>query len=121
MFDISDATNPTEIDNYLFGDDRYYSSESYDHKAITIDFTRDIIVLPYVYHGNISQTAGFLVMGYSEEDGFYEKANVEFDDIKSSEVLRVIFIDDIFYALRENSLTAVSMEDYSIKGEVSLS
>lgn len=46
LFDISDPTNPREIDTYIIGDRGTYSDALYDHKAFLLDVEKGLLVLP---------------------------------------------------------------------------
>lgn len=46
LFDVSDPTNPREIDTYIVGDRGSYSDALYDHKSFMFDSETGLLVLP---------------------------------------------------------------------------
>ena len=88
MFDVSDATAPTEIAKLSIGDRGTYSEISYNHKALLFSKDRDLIGIPITinrvpkdqkadpiaYGQPVWQ--GFLILGYDAEKGLYVRGMV---------------------------------------------
>ena len=67
MFDTSDPADVTEKHKLVLND--YYSEALYNHKAILIAPSKDIIAFPV--------DSGYDIYGYSDESGFYKRAHVD--------------------------------------------
>jgi uncharacterized secreted protein with C-terminal beta-propeller domain len=118
MFDISNPSDVTEKDklilNGLSG-----SEASSNHKAILVDARKSLIAFPADEY--------YMVYGYDSKTGFERLARITLtggatgDGYYWYEGLRGMFIDDVFYVIAPNSITAFDMNDGFAKlGTVSL-
>jgi uncharacterized secreted protein with C-terminal beta-propeller domain len=104
MFDISDPADVREKHTLII--DGHYSSEaSYDHHAILVNRTKNLIGFP--------ADNAYLVYSYSEADGFKQIAALR---TSSNEVhtQRGLFINDVFYLVGIGRRTTV--RSYQLPG-----
>ena len=104
MFDTTDPHAVTE--KHTLSLPYSYSEALYNHKAIVISAARDIIAFPSEY--------GYSVYGYSDEKGFYPRADLRIDrDDWSWSTVRGLYIGDYFYAVSDDALWVYRMDDFS--------
>ena len=137
MFDVSDVSNPVEVDKVIIGDRGTDSEVLRDHKAFLFDREKNLLVLPillaeikgdpaeledwaygdYVYQGayvySLTPEDGFKLQGrithYDDEDVF-EKSGYYFYGYGFN-VRRSLYIGDYLYTLSENKLKANRLSD----------
>ena len=84
LFDVTNFSNPTEMDSYVF-DSQAYSAADYDYHAFMWDAEKNLLVLPTYEHAYV----------FSVNDG---KISLVLDDVhKEGMVTRTIYINDYFY------------------------
>lgn len=100
MFDISDKTNVTA--KSVFNLDAGWSEALYNHKAILIDYEKNIIGFP----------AGdaYDVYGWTAERGFFLRARI--DTGSWSWNMRGLYADDYVYIVTTGKLTVLNISDY---------
>ncbi len=116
LFDVSDGTNPTQIDRQYLDEDAQWSwSEAqFDHHAMLYTPEDGLLVLPMA------------ASGYDPETGAYRYAQLlkvlrvsatgieEVGEIETSEaVIRVVRIDDVIYAVSDTGVKAYRLSDLS--------
>lgn len=103
MFDVSDPTNVTELQSaYPSGS---YTEASYNHHAILVDAEKDLIGFP--------MDDGYVIYGYSDEKGFYEKAYVRMG-VSYWDNARGLYIDGYFYIVLEEEIDVIDLASMSI-------
>ena len=75
MFDVSDLSNPLEIDSVIIGDGVTRSEILSDHKAILIDERKSIISIPAYYYGQ--EGLFFSVFGITDSNKITEMGKIE--------------------------------------------
>ncbi|MBN1165895.1 MAG: beta-propeller domain-containing protein [Methanospirillaceae archaeon] len=73
LFDVSDVTNPVEIDNIIIGESRSGSPVLTDHRAFLLDIGKDIMVLPVCIIRDVyrtKMTAAEIASDDDREDAF---------------------------------------------------
>ncbi len=108
MFDISDPADVTESHKLIFSD-IWWSEALSNHKAVVVSAQRDIIAFPL-------DRGGYIICGYSEEKGFYERYRLELDGW--SPATRGLYIDDYFYICTETTLYRYDMTSFKPCGEL---
>jgi uncharacterized secreted protein with C-terminal beta-propeller domain len=116
MFDISDPADVSEI-NKLIINDTYYSEVSYNHKAILIDSTKNIIAFP--------ADGKYFIYSYSRDKGFEEKAVISLhqndkDYYYYYQNLRGLYIGDYLYVVSELGISSYSMQTYRLQDTLDL-
>lgn len=108
MFDTSDKTDVTEIaKSVLYG--VYRSPAEYNHKAILIDSSKNIIAF-LAHEGN--GVYSYYVYSYTDEGGFKEEAVMPLGLISDWNV-RGLFIGDYLYVIGSESILSYSMSSYT--------
>ncbi len=110
MFDISDPANVTEKHKLLLGREISYSEALHNHKAALINAGKDVIAFP--------TWNGYLVYGYSDDTGFYERYVLEIEPGKMVGTLRSLYIGDSFYICSDYSLLRYDITDFAPTGEL---
>lgn len=101
MFDVSNLTNPKELYSVYIGDGKYsYSPVTDDHRALLYDAERSLIGFP----ANSDGQSGFVIYKI-ENEGFKKKASI-IDKSILKNVSRIIYIDDVVYALDMNKIVS---------------
>ena len=112
MFDVSDKRDVTECAKFIF-DDVFYSSASYNHKAILVDAGKNLI-------GFFTDDGHYHLFGYDPGSGFFEKAKIKVGSQYWSSDARGIYIDGLFYVVSQSSLTVMDLESSEVVCEVDL-
>ncbi|HIZ19274.1 MAG TPA: beta-propeller domain-containing protein [Firmicutes bacterium] len=99
MFDVSDPADVTERHSLPLKED--WSEASQNHKAILVDAERSLIGFPA---GN-----AYYLYGYSEQDGFFLRAQLPLSDGTSA---RGLYIGDTFYTVEEGRIAAYALSDF---------
>ena len=108
MFDTSDPYAVKE--SHTLEIDATCSDATYNHKAILIDSTLNLIAFPV--------NDSYQIYGYSAEDGFYLRKEVSFGDTWQTLVPRSIYSGDYFYVCSENGLGIYNLADLSPVGQM---
>ena len=120
MFNISDPYNVTEEDKAII-ENVYYSEALYNHKAILVSGTKNIIGFSaFGYWSDIIDDEVRLRDGeyyflYAYDNGeFVQKAAIEFDDYNYGQV-RGMYIGDYIYVVRAiGEISVVTMDDFEL-------
>ena len=107
MFDVSDPANVTEI--VAAYPKASYSEATYNHHAILIDAKKDLIGFP--------MDDGYVIYGYSDEKGFYEKAHIQMS-VNYWGNARGLYIDDYFYIVLDNEIDVISLNTMDVVARV---
>ena len=103
MFDVSDPENVTEMNTAY--PNAYYSDATYNHHAILVDAKKDLIGFP--------MDDGYVIYGYSDEKGFYEKAFIRMDIDYWGEA-RGLYIDEYFYIVLESEIVVIDLNTMDV-------
>ncbi len=109
MFDTADPTDVTEQQTLLLNFD--YSVALYNHKAILVSYDKNLIGFP--------TEKGYAIYGYSDEDGFVQKASLELTNEWYGDA-RGLFIGDGFYIVTNSSLTILDMDSFSVLAKLDI-
>ncbi len=104
MFDVSDPYDVVEKDKLLL--DIGYSTALYNHKAILISASRGIIGFPC--------DSGYVVYGYSEDEGFREITRTELDGVYWNGNSRGLYVGDYMYIVLQNCTAVLDMENFEL-------
>ena len=118
LFDVSDPTAPTEMDNYVL--DSYSRTEAtWDHKAVLYDPVRSMLVIPiysYNYTVDYSYSSSAWVFNVSGETGLTLWGKISHDADDYNNVRRSLYIDDTLYTVADTTIVASSLTDLSELG-----
>jgi inhibitor of cysteine peptidase len=147
LFDVSDVSNPQEIDKLEIGDRGSDSPVLYDHKAFLFDRARNLLVMPILvaevdqsqYPEGVPSWAygepvwqGAYVFDISIDDGLQIRGRItHIDDLSELEegyyyyyspfaVERSLYIDDVLYTISQARIKMNSLEDLAYINEVEL-
>ncbi|MCL2818304.1 MAG: beta-propeller domain-containing protein, partial [Actinomycetia bacterium] len=96
MFDTSDPRDVRELDTFIT--DIYYSEALFDHKAILVLPSLDLIGFP--------ADNGYMLFGY-DEYGFYQRPTARIDEAFNA---RGVLIDDHLYVCSPSGITVLNLE-----------
>ena len=147
LFDVSDVSNPQEIDKLEIGDRGSHSPVLEDHKAFLFDRSRNLLVMPILvaevdqsqYPEGVPSWAygepvwqGAYVFDISIDDGLQIKGRItHIDDLSELEegyyyyyspfaVERSLYIDDVLYTISQAKIKMNSLENLDYINEVEL-
>ena len=112
MFDVSDLDNPKELYSINIGQNNSVSSQiTKNHKALLYDKERNLIGFPLVDGGK----SGFVIFKINKDN--FEKIVSHFDTDKGyySSIDRIIYIEDIVYALSSSDLKSYDLYTMDLK------
>ena len=123
LFDVTDVSDPKEIDKYEIGDRGTDSPILYDHKAFLFDRSRNLLVIPVreaqinpaQYPGEIPDNAygeivwdGAYVFHVSLEEGLEVRGKITHS---TSSIQRSLYIGDVLYTISELKIKMNSLTD----------
>jgi len=147
LFDVSDVSNPQEIDKLEIGDRGSDSPVLYDHKAFLFDRARNLLVMPILvaevdqseYPEGVPSWAygepvwqGAYVFDISIDEGLQIRGRItHIDDLSELEegyyyyyspfaVERSLRIDDVLYTISQAKIKMNSLEDLAYINQVEL-
>ncbi len=140
LFDVSDVSNPTVLDQVEIGDRGTDSEALRDHKAFLFDKERELLVLPIreiVDTSSFDPRRGYVRQRYWQgayvftlnEDGFEERGKIshasnEYGDhywySSPSAVRRSLYMDDTLYTVSQTEIHAHDLDDLEKISEVDL-
>lgn len=142
LFDVSNVTNPVQIDNVTIGDRGSDSPVLYDHKAFLFDKSKNLLVIPILeakidrskYSGEVPPHAygepiwqGAYVFDVSLFHGFLLKGRIT--HLKNGMsiyeesywVKRSLYIEDVLYTISSRKIKLNMLDDLSPILEIELS
>ena len=137
LFNVTDVTNPTELDNIQIGDDYSDSIALNNPHAFNFDYEKNLLVIPvyqysYSYYGE-SSDSGYCAMVFhiSPENGITLEATIEHPEqnsdgyywnyyYQSNQIHRSFFIGDTLYTVSQTHLKANNLENYGQEALVEL-
>ncbi|MDH5691333.1 MAG: beta-propeller domain-containing protein, partial [Candidatus Bathyarchaeota archaeon] len=141
LFDVSNVTNPVQIDNVIIGDRGSDSPVLYDHKAFLFDKSKNLLVIPILeakidrskYPGEVPPHAygepvwqGAYVFDVSLFHGFVLKGRITHlkNGISTYEesywVKRSLYIEDVLYTVSNRKVKLNMLDDLSAMLEIEL-
>ena len=112
MFDVSDLDNPKELYSINIGENKSVSSQiTSNHKALLYDKERSLIGFPLTDGGK----SGFVIYKINKDN--FENIVSHFDTDKTyySSIQRIIYIEDIVYALSSKDLKSYDLYTMNLK------
>jgi len=141
LFDVSNVTNPVQIDNVTIGDRGSDSPVLYDHKSFLFDKSKNLLVIPILeakidiskYSGEVPPYAygepiwqGAYVFDLSLFHGFVLKGRITHlingmsIQEKSYWVKRSLYIEDVLYTISSRKIKLNMLDDLSPIREIEL-
>jgi len=129
LFDVSNASDPQEIDKEIVGVDGEWSDSFVleDHKALLFDKSKNLLVIPISISGTGSVWQGAYVFNISLPEGLVLKGNVTHleNGIEPWEtgywVKRSLYIDDVLYTISGKKIKMTNLENLELMKEIALS
>ncbi len=133
LFDVSNLTNPLEVDHIIIGEKGSDSEILRDHRAFLLDQNKNVMVIPIKeitnfptpgsqYNGSYipSIWQGTYVYGIDPAKGFIAKGRVTQEKIgpnnyseSGSAVKRSLLMDNILYTISHQNIIATDINDFS--------
>ncbi|MBD3248340.1 hypothetical protein GF382_03570 [Candidatus Falkowbacteria bacterium] len=130
LFDVSDVSDPKEVDTYVMGDAGSDSIALHDHKAFLFSKDKNLLVLPMMIREDL-ENRGWGKLTFSgaavfdiDEDGFELKGKIDHSDggqeaarrcwgycFYDNNVLRSLYMDDVLYTFSNNYLKMNDLGD----------
>ncbi len=142
LFDVSNVTNPVQMDTVVIGDRGSDSPALHDHKAFFFDRSRNLLVIPILeaeidesnYPGGVPPNAygtpvwqGAYVFDLSLFHGFVQKGRITHLSSGTSIyedaywVKRSLYIEDVLYTISNRKVALHAFDDLSSILEIALS
>lgn len=102
LFDVSDPTNPIEVDTVTFGDAYSHSDAQYDHKQILFDAKRSLFGFPM--NNYVGTDINAFVLVEVSENGFTPTKIVKLSDMGYN--LRGVTIGDVLFTVSNFGISA---------------
>ncbi len=129
MFDVSNFTNPREVDKYIIDSLYSYTEVGSDHKALLFDKELGLMVFPVSMSIPTGREwlywQGAFVFDVTLEDGFSLRGTItQQDDLSSSNwqktIRRSLYIDDVLYTISEKMVKMSSLDTLETLGTIEL-
>jgi inhibitor of cysteine peptidase len=129
MFDVSNFSNPREIDKYIINSLYSYTEVGNDHKALLFDKELGLMVFPVSMSiptgRDWSYWQGAFVFNVTVEDGFILRGTItQQDDLTSSNwqktIKRSLYIEDVLYTISEKMVKMSSLDTLETLGTTEL-
>jgi uncharacterized secreted protein with C-terminal beta-propeller domain len=130
MFDVSNFSNPREIDKYIINSLYSYTEVGSDHKALLFDKGLDLMVFPVSMSIPTGRDwiywQGAFVFNVTVEDGFVLRGTVtQQDDLTSTNwqqtIRRSLYIEDVLYTVSEKMVKMSALDTLVTLGTIQLS
>ncbi|MFC1678428.1 beta-propeller domain-containing protein, partial [Patescibacteria group bacterium] len=140
LFDVTDVSDPKEIDTYVMGDAGSDSIALHDHKAFLFSRDKNLLVIPVSIResfdnrswGNLTFSGAAVF--YVDSDGFELKGKIDHSEGGKSSptdywrgynyydntVKRSLYIDDVLYTFSNNFLLMHDLEDVELEKSLKL-
>jgi len=128
LFNVTDVTNPTELDNIQVGAGYSDSIALNDPHAFTFNYEKNLLVIPvyqysYGYYGENSDSGHYAMVFHISPDGISQEASIEHPEqrvdnnywgynYRSSQIRRSFFIGEILYTVSGTHLKANNLNGY---------
>jgi inhibitor of cysteine peptidase len=130
MFDVSNFSNPREIDKFVIDSLYSYTEVGNDHKALLFDRELGLMVFPVSMSVPAGREwlywQGAFVFDVTLEDGFVLRGTItQQDDMNSSNwqktIRRSLYIEDVLYTISEKMVKMSSLDTLKTLGTIELS
>ncbi|MFY3741421.1 MAG: putative secreted protein with C-terminal beta-propeller domain [Candidatus Nitrosomirales archaeon] len=135
LFDVSDVSNPREVDVFTIGDQGTESDVLYDHKALLFDKSKDILSIPVTTNLCMNRSPsdictqamfwrGFYTFGIDPDDGFELKKKIEHTSSANYYYgygSRSFYIGDVLYTVMDNVMKMNDLQDMNEIKAITLS
>lgn len=132
MFDVTDFSNPIELDKMIIGGRGSYTDISHDHKSLLFSKGKNILSFP-IYAANYDkntykhsfETQAAFVFSIGEDYKFNLRGNISHlngEDDYMDHIRRIIYINDNLYTISDNTIkisdfdTLQSIKDLQLNG-----
>ncbi|MGK7890349.1 MAG: beta-propeller domain-containing protein [Leptolyngbyaceae cyanobacterium] len=105
LFDVTDLTNPQEIDSYIFTGDFTSSEALWDHRAITYSPSQNLLAIPVDTNDPDTFTSG-LTLQVFEVDGTQGLTNLGNVSHGDAWINRSLYIETTLFAVSEQQISA---------------
>lgn len=134
IFDITDMKNPKEMFTEIIGGRGTYSPLNYDHKAMLFDKKKKLFAFPINVYQSVEgdnfdskfEFQGAYIYNLDLKDGFTLKSKISHMKGKTlyeeweNEIQRLLYVDNTLYVLSNSKISAHSLKNYELVGELSL-
>jgi len=134
IFDITDMKNPKEMFTEIIGGRGTYSPLNYDHKAMLFDKKKKLFAFPINVYQSVEgdnfdskfEFQGAYIYNIDLKDGFTLKSKISHMKGKTlyeeweNEIQRLLYVDNTLYVLSNSKISAHSLKNYELVGELSL-
>lgn len=140
LFDVSDVSNPKEIDTYIMGDAGSNSIALYDHKAFLFSHDKNLLAIPASIRESINESSGSklvfvgAVVFNINKNGFELKGKIDHSDggkpsnsdywrgynYYDNTVKRCLYIDDVLYTFSNEYLKMNKLSDLELVKKLEL-
>ncbi len=134
IFDITDMKNPKEMFTEIIGGRGTYSPLNYDHKAMLFDKKKKLFAFPINVYQSVEgdnfdskfEFQGAYIYNIDLKDGFTLKSMISHMKGKTlyeeweNEIQRLLYVDNTLYVLSNSKISAHSLKNYELVGELSL-
>jgi uncharacterized secreted protein with C-terminal beta-propeller domain len=129
MFDVSNFSDPREIDKYIIDSLYSYTEVGNDHKALLFDKDLDLMVFPVSMSIPTGREwiywQGAFVFNVTVEDGFILRGTVtQQDDLTSTNwqktIRRSLYIEDVLYTVSEKMVKMSALDTLVTLGTIQL-
>lgn len=119
MFDTTDLKNVLEKQKLVEASFEY-SVAWYNHKAVLIDATKNLVGFPTENYDYDSREwgASYVVYSYEKATGFKQELNFELDTTGDYSSTRGLYIGDYLYVVENNQIHAFDLKDFSCLAEL---
>lgn len=104
MFDISDKNNVIEKYKTVIGNNETWSEASYNHKAILISKSKNLIAFPL--------SSSYIVYKFDDGKGFTKLKEIKNNDYYYYGNSRGLYIDDYLYVVSPNQVQTVNLNTF---------
>jgi uncharacterized secreted protein with C-terminal beta-propeller domain len=129
LFDVSNVSDPVEIDMYSVEGVWSDTLALTDHKAFLFDRSKDLLAIPMsiYYGGEYLRWNGLCVFNITLSDGIVlrgsithqENSSINWDTVY--DVKRALYIENVLYSLSDKKIKMNSLEDLTEIREIQLS
>ncbi|MCK5024174.1 MAG: beta-propeller domain-containing protein, partial [Thermoplasmata archaeon] len=134
LFNVTDVSNPTELDNIQIGSDYSDSMALNDPHAFTFNPGNGLLVIPvyqhsYRYYGESSDSGYCAMVFHIGLDGISHEASIEHPEqeiqygyyyYRGNQIHRSFFIGDVLYTVSDTHLKANNLKNYGQEALIKL-
>lgn len=123
MFSKDDNGDVKEIVSKSLGTDLKNADSTgiYDHKALLIDETKNIIGIPVTFYDGIDTCNRYYLYKYTDADGFVEIGKVETHDLVGAySFIRGMYIGDKVYIFSQERIICAGISDAKVISSIDL-